>query len=176
MRTTTATTAHGADGAVHHRTRRGRTWIAAVDPTGPALGASRVGRSTTRHSVDAEGDAAMDPTRCLVEQWSARSAGKVKTRQPLEPHVGSHRFAGSLTPELIAEIDRRARTRRSSRSRRPVTSWDHPRKAPCALGKRFGKQTLLVAKAIAEADATARAASLAARPGWRLSPSTEAPR
>ena len=144
-----------------------RVWqdlIAAVDPTGPAsvhLASWPVYDETL---VDAEGDAAMDLTRRLVELGrSARSEAKVKTRQPLSRMLVPTGSLARLTPELIAEIEAELNVAAIESFASAGDLVDHSAKGNFrALGKRFGKQTPLVAKAIAEADATVLAASLTA--------------
>ncbi len=116
-----------------------------------------------RTLVDAEGNAAMQLTRRLVELGrSARAEAKVKTRQPLRRLLVTTAAYARLTPELVAEIQAELNVGAVESFGAAGDLVDYSAKANFrALGKRFGKKTPLVAQAIAAADAAELAASLA---------------
>ena len=114
--------------------------------------------------IDADLAHRMELTRRLVELGrSARAEARVKTRQPLArmlvPSYAYAQLDQSLVAEIAAELN--IASIESFSSAGDVV--DHSAKGNFrALGKRFGKQTPLVAKAIAEADAAQLAADIAA--------------
>jgi isoleucyl-tRNA synthetase len=115
-------------------------------------------------SVDERLNGAMSLTRRLVELGrSARSEARVKTRQPLRRLLVPSSSFARLDDELVAEIAAELNVERVESFASAGDLVDYSAKGNFrALGKRFGKQTPLVAKAIADADAAALAASLAA--------------
>ncbi|MDR1768763.1 MAG: isoleucine--tRNA ligase, partial [Propionibacteriaceae bacterium] len=114
--------------------------------------------------VDADLGAAMDLTRRVVELGrAARAESKVKTRQPLGRALISSAALATLDDELRAEVAAELNVERVESFASAGDLVDHTAKGNFrALGKRFGKQTPLVAQAIAEADAARLAEQLAA--------------
>jgi isoleucyl-tRNA synthetase len=143
-----------------------RVWqdLVAVDPAAPRSVHLATWPVCDESLVDDVADVAMDLTRRLVELGrSARSEAKVKTRQPLSRMLVPSGSLARLTPELIAEISAELNVAALESFSSAGDLVDHSAKGNFrALGKRFGKATPLVAKAIAEADAGSLAASLAA--------------
>ncbi|MGO4956821.1 isoleucine--tRNA ligase [Luteococcus sp. Sow4_B9] len=114
--------------------------------------------------IDEQLDKAMDMTKRLVELGrSARAEAKVKTRQPLArmlvPSYAHAQLDDSLVAEIAAELN--INSIESFSSAGDVVDYSAKGNFR-ALGKRFAKQTPLVAKAIAEADAAKLAADLTA--------------
>lgn len=114
--------------------------------------------------IDEQLDKAMDMTKRLVELGrSARAEAKVKTRQPLArmlvPSYAHAQLDDSLVAEIAAELN--INSIESFSSAGDVVDYSAKGNFR-ALGKRFGKQTPLVAKAIAAADAAKLAADLTA--------------
>jgi isoleucyl-tRNA synthetase len=101
--------------------------------------------------------------RRLVELGrAARSEAKVRTRQPLSRAlIGSHAYA-ALSDELCADIAEELNvTRLESFGAAGDDLVEYAAKGNFrALGKRFGKRTPVVAKAIADAEAAELAAAL----------------
>ena len=114
-------------------------------------------------AVDPDLNQAMALTRRIVELGrAARAEAKVKTRQPLAralvPSAAFRRLSAPLVEEIKAELN--VVELGSFASAGDLV--DHSAKGNFrALGKRFGKQTPVVANAIAAADAAALAAALA---------------
>lgn len=106
--------------------------------------------------IDAELEHAMGLTRRLVELGrSARSEAKVKTRQPLSRMLVPTASFNRLTSELVDEIEAELNIQAIESFRDAGDLVDHSAKGNFrALGRRFGKQTPLVANAIAAADAS----------------------
>ena len=115
-------------------------------------------------TIDAGLNEAMALTRRIVELGrAARAEAKVKTRQPLAralvPSAAFDRLDTPLVDEIKAELN--VVDLGSFASAGDLV--DHSAKGNFrALGKRFGKQTPVVAQAIADADAASLAAALAA--------------
>jgi isoleucyl-tRNA synthetase len=143
-----------------------RVWqdlFVTTDPEGPAsvhLATWPVADATV---IDEHLDASMKLARRLVELGrSARAEAKVKTRQPLKralvPSVAFAELDDELRAEITAELNVTAVESFASAG----DLVDYSAKGNFrALGKRFAKQTPLVANAIAAADAAWLAASLA---------------
>ncbi|SDD12504.1 isoleucine--tRNA ligase [Auraticoccus monumenti] len=106
--------------------------------------------------------ASMALTRRVVELGrSARAEAKVKIRQPLSRVLIPTASAARLTDELRAEIAAELNIVSVESFSGAGDLVDHSAKGNFrALGKRYGKQTPLVAKAVADADAGELAAAL----------------
>lgn len=117
----------------------------------------------TADGVDAELNKAMRLTRRLVELGrSARAEARVKTRQPLSRVLVSSASLNVLNDELVAEIAAELNVNAVESFASAGDLVDYSAKGNFrALGKRFGKQTPVVAQAIASEDAAALAAALA---------------
>ncbi len=144
-----------------------RVWqdlFVATDPEGPASVHLASWPVADAGLIDAELEASMALTRRLVELGrSARSEAKVKTRQPLRRALVPTRAFERLSDELLAEIAAELNIGTVESFSDAGDLVDHSAKANFrALGKRFGKQTPLVADAIARADAATLAEALAA--------------
>lgn len=114
--------------------------------------------------VDEELERHMQVTKRLVELGrAARAEAKVKTRQPLARMLVPSQAHAQLDEALVAEIaaELNIETVESFASAGDVVDYSAKGNFR-ALGKRFGKQTPLVAAAIAQADAAQLAADLAA--------------
>ena len=108
-------------------------------------------------------DSAMKLARRLVELGrAARAEAKVKTRQPLRRALISSSARTHLLDELLGEITSELNIGSVETFRAAGDVVDYAAKANFrALGKRYGKQTPLVAKAVANADAAELARQLA---------------
>ena len=143
-----------------------RVWqdlVVATDPDAPASVHLADWPLADEAAIDDRLDEAMQLTRRIVELGrSARSEAKVKTRQPLgRALIPSSAFA-LLDAELRAEVMAELNVERVESFASAGDLVDHSAKGNFrALGKRFGKQTPLVAGAIASADAAVLAADLA---------------
>lgn len=142
-----------------------RVWqdlFAPTDPEGPAsvhLASWPVADESLR-------DLALEDAMTLTERLvllgrAARSEAKMKIRQPLSralvPSAAFERLTDELTAEICAEIN----VREVGSFAGAGDLVDFSAKANFrSLGKRFGKQTPIVAKAIADADAASLAAAL----------------
>ncbi|GAA1391871.1 isoleucine--tRNA ligase [Luteococcus peritonei] len=144
-----------------------RVWqdlFVASDPQAPASVHLAYWPVADTAVIDTELARHMELTKRLVELGrSARAEARVKTRQPLArmlvPSYAHAQLDESLVAEIAAELNIAAIDSFSSAG----DVVDHSAKGNFrALGKRFGKQTPLVAKAIAEADAAQLAADLTA--------------
>jgi len=113
--------------------------------------------------IDEPLESSMALARQLVELGrAARAEAKVKIRQPLARALVSERSLAALSEELRAEILAELNVGELGTFRAAGDVVDHTAKGNFrALGKRFGQQTPLVASAIADADASRLAASLA---------------
>jgi isoleucyl-tRNA synthetase len=114
--------------------------------------------------VDDDLDTQMRLVRRLVELGrAARADGKVKTRQPLRRALIPSAAYDALSEELRAEVadELNVGTIEPFSSAGDLVDFEAKGNFR-ALGKRFAKQTPIVAAAIAAADAAALAASLAA--------------
>lgn len=105
--------------------------------------------------LDPSLDTAMDLTRTLVELGrSARAEASMKTRQPLSRALVSSAAAAQLSPDLIEQIKAELNVGAVESFSQAGDLVDYFAKANFrSLGKRFAKQTPLVAKAISQADA-----------------------
>lgn len=112
--------------------------------------------------VDSELSAAMDVTRRLVELGrSARAESKVKIRQPLSRMLVPTDALRKLTPELVDEIRAELNIQQVETFASAGDLVDFSAKGNFRnLGKRFAKQTPLVAAAIAATDAARLASEL----------------
>ncbi len=112
--------------------------------------------------IDEELDAAVALTERLVELGrSARAEAKVKVRQPLSRVLVPSRAYALLTDELRGEIASELNVQGVESFASAGDLVDYSAKGNFRnLGKRFGKQTPIVAGAIAAADAAALAESL----------------
>ena len=144
-----------------------RVWQDLFRPTVP--GAAESVHMTTwpkadQALIDADLDAAMETARRLVEVGrAARAEAKVKTRQPLARALVSSAAFAQLTPELVAEITSELNVADLASFASAGDVVEYSAKANFrALGKRYAKQTPVVAKAIVAADAAQLAAGLAA--------------
>lgn len=143
-----------------------RVWqdlVVTTDAAAPASVHLATWPAVDEAAIDDRLDEAMQLTRRIVELGrSARSEAKVKTRQPLRRALVPSAAFGLLDAELIAEIEAELNVESVESFASAGDLVDHSAKGNFrALGKRFGKQTPLVANAIAAADAAALAASLA---------------
>ena len=113
--------------------------------------------------IDTELNQAMALTRRIVELGrAARAEAKVKTRQPLARALVPSSAFGRLAPALVEEIKAELNVVELGSFASAGDLVDHSAKGNFrALGKRFGKQTPVVANAIAAADAAGLAAALA---------------
>ncbi len=144
-----------------------RVWqdlVVAVDEAAPASVHLASWPTVDEAVIDETLNRSMGLTRRIVELGrSARAEAKVKTRQPLSraliPSVAFTQLDDDLRAEIMAELN--VASIGSFASAGDLV--DHSAKGNFrALGKRFAKQTPVVAAAIAAADAAALAASLAA--------------
>lgn len=142
-----------------------RVWQDLFVTTNPS-GAASVHLSSwpvTDDASDPALDAGMKLTRRLVELGrSARAEAKVKTRQPLSRALLPSAAMATLSPDLLAEIAEELNVVRVESFATAGDLVDYSAKGNFrTLGKRFAKQTPLVANAIAASDAAALAATLA---------------
>ena len=114
-------------------------------------------------AIDAKLDEAMAVTRRIVELGrSARAEAKVKTRQPLRRALIPSGAFNLLDAELRAEVMAELNVERVESFASAGDLVDYSAKGNFRnLGKRFGKDTPLVASAIASADAATLSADLA---------------
>jgi isoleucyl-tRNA synthetase len=143
-----------------------RVWqdlVVATDPDAPASVHLASWPVVDEAAIDPRLDEAMQLTRRIVELGrSARAEAKVKTRQPLSRALIPSAAFGLLDAELRAEVMAELNVERVESFASAGDLVDHSAKGNFrALGKRFGKQTPLVAGAIASADASVLAADLA---------------
>lgn len=143
-----------------------RVWqdlIVPVAPDAPASVHLADWPAADESLIDAQLNDAMALTRRVVELGrSARAEAKVKTRQPLARALVPSAAFGRLEPALVDEIKAELNVLELGSFASAGDLVDHSAKGNFrALGKRFGKQTPVVANAIAAADAAALAASLA---------------
>ncbi|GAB3625093.1 isoleucine--tRNA ligase [Mariniluteicoccus endophyticus] len=142
-----------------------RVWqdlFAASDPQGPESVHLTTWPVADESLIDEELDAAVELTERLVELGrSARSEAKVKIRQPLSRALIPTAAYTRLTDELRAEIAAELNLVTVESFAGAGDLVDYSAKGNFRnLGKRFGKQTPVVANAIAAADAAALAESL----------------
>ncbi len=144
-----------------------RVWqdlMVTTDPAGPASVHLSAWPEADEAAIDRRLDEAMQLTRRIVELGrSARSEAKVKTRQPLRRALVPSAAFALLDEELRAEVMAELNVASVESFASAGDLVDYSAKGNFrALGKRFGKQTPLVAGAIASADAAVLAADLAA--------------
>jgi isoleucyl-tRNA synthetase len=137
--------------------------VVATDPAAPASVHLAGWPVVDEDAIDVRLDEAMRLTRRIVELGrSARSEAKVKTRQPLGRALIPSGAFGLLDAELLGEVMAELNVERVESFASAGDLVDHSAKGNFrALGKRFGKQTPLVAAAIASADASVLSADLA---------------
>jgi isoleucyl-tRNA synthetase len=144
-----------------------RVWqdlVVATDPTAPESVHLASWPVVDFSLIDAELVREMGLARRVVELGrAARSEAKVKTRQPLRRALLASTTLSQLNDEIVGEITAELNVGALESFSSAGDLVDHSAKGNFrALGKRFGKQTPLVAQAIAEADAAALAAALRA--------------
>lgn len=145
-----------------------RVWqdvVRSVDPSAPSSVHLATWPSYDEAAVDEELSAGVALARRLVELGrAARADAKVRTRQPLRRALVASSAHARLSDELRAEVAEEL----NIGTIEPLSSAgeglvDFTAKGNFrALGKRFAKQTPVVAAAIAAADAAALAATLSA--------------
>lgn len=145
-----------------------RVWqdlFVATDPSAPDSVHLARWPEVDEAAIDETLDAAMATTRRLVELGrSARAESKVKTRQPLARILVPSAAFARLDDDLVREIEAELNVGSVESFAGAGDVVDYSAKGNFrALGKRFGKQTPVVAQAIADADAAALAAELAER-------------
>ncbi|HET7723887.1 MAG TPA: isoleucine--tRNA ligase [Propionibacteriaceae bacterium] len=142
-----------------------RVWqdlVVATDPAAPASVHLAPWPVVDESLIDAELVREMGLARRVVELGrAARSEAKVKTRQPLRRALLASTTLSQLNDEIVGEITAELNVGALESFSSAGDLVDHSAKGNFrALGKRFGKQTPLVAQAIANADAAALAAAL----------------
>ncbi|MFZ0530435.1 MAG: isoleucine--tRNA ligase [Propionicimonas sp.] len=142
-----------------------RVWqdlFAATDPQAPASVHLASWPEVDEAAIDPRLDEAMLVTRRIVELGrSARAEAKVKTRQPLSRALIPSAAFGLLDAELRAEVMAELNVERVESFASAGDLVDYSAKGNFRnLGKRFGKQTPLVAAAISSADASVLSADL----------------
>ncbi len=143
-----------------------RVWqdlVVTTDPAAPASVHLASWPEADAAAIDAKLDEAMAVTRRIVELGrSARAEAKVKTRQPLSRALIPSGAFNLLDAELRAEVMAELNVERVESFASAGDLVDYSAKGNFRnLGKRFGKQTPLVASAIASADAAVLSADLA---------------
>ena len=143
-----------------------RVWrdlFATTDVEGPISVHLAAWPTVDESVIDESLNQAMALTRRLVEVGrAARSEARVKTRQPLSRALISSSSFAKLNDELIAEIEAELNIVDVDTFANAGDVVEYSAKGNFrALGKRFGKQTPVVANAIAEADAADLARQLA---------------
>ncbi len=144
-----------------------RVWqdlVVATDPGAPESVHLAQWPTVDSSLIDAELVREMGLARRVVELGrAARSEAKVKTRQPLRRALLASTTLSQLNDEIVGEIAAELNVGALESFSSAGDLVDHSAKGNFrALGKRFGKQTPLVAQAIADADAAALAAALRA--------------
>ncbi|MDO5500711.1 MAG: isoleucine--tRNA ligase, partial [Propionibacteriaceae bacterium] len=142
-----------------------RVWqdlFVATDPEGPESVHLAPWPLADEGLIDEDLDAAVALTERLVELGrSARAEAKVKVRQPLSRVLVPSRAYAALSDELRSEIAAELNVQGVESFASAGDLVDYSAKGNFRnLGKRFGKQTPVVANAIAAADAAALAESL----------------
>ncbi len=142
-----------------------RVWqdlIVTTDPQGPSSVHLASWPQVDQSAVDPKLDEAMRLTRRIVELGrSARAEAKVKTRQPLSRALIPSAAFALMDAELQAEVMAELNVERVESFASAGDLVDYSAKGNFRnLGKRFGKQTPLVASAIASADASVLSADL----------------
>ena len=143
-----------------------RVWqdlVVTTDPAAPASVHLASWPQVDDAAVDPQLDEAMRLTRRIVELGrSARAEAKVKTRQPLSRALIPSAAFALMDAELQAEVMAELNVERVESFASAGDLVDYSAKGNFRnLGKRFGKQTPLVASAIASADASVLSADLA---------------
>ena len=143
-----------------------RVWqdlFVATDASAPASVHLATWPEVDAAAINPRLDEAMGVTRRIVELGrSARAEAKVKTRQPLSRALIPSGAFGLLDAELRAEVMAELNVERVESFASAGDLVDYSAKGNFRnLGKRFGKQTPLVASAIASADASVLSADLA---------------
>lgn len=135
-----------------------------TDPTAPDSVHLADWPTADESLIDARLVHSMELARRLVELGrAARAEAKVKTRQPLSRALIGSAARAQLDDELVAEITAELNIGAIETFNAAGDVVDYSAKANFrALGKRFGKQTPVVAEAVATADAARLAADLAA--------------
>ncbi len=138
--------------------------VVATDPAAPESVHLASWPVVDQALIDDELVREMGVARRVVELGrAARSEAKVKTRQPLRRALLASTTLSQLAPEIVGEITSELNVGALESFASAGDLVDHSAKGNFrALGKRFGKQTPLVAQAIADADAAALGASLRA--------------
>jgi isoleucyl-tRNA synthetase len=144
-----------------------RVWqdlVVATDPAAPTSVHLASWPVADLSLIDTELVREMGVARRVVELGrAARSEAKVKTRQPLRRALLASTTLSQLNDEIVGEITAELNVGALESFSSAGDLVDHSAKGNFrALGKRFGKQTPLVAQAIADADAASLAASLRA--------------
>ena len=142
-----------------------RVWqdlVVTTDPAAPASVHLASWPQVDDAAVDPKLDEAMRLTRRIVELGrSARAEAKVKTRQPLSRALIPSAAFALMDAELQAEVMAELNVERVESFASAGDLVDYSAKGNFRnLGKRFGKQTPLVASAIASADASVLSADL----------------
>ncbi len=145
-----------------------RVWqdlFTGTDPDGPDSVHLASWPTADESARDADLDASMQLAQRLVELGrAARSEAKIKIRQPLRRAVIPTASHDRLGPELRAEIAAELNLTAVESFTGAGDLVEYSAKGNFrALGKRFGKQTPVVAAAIAAADAAALAESLSTK-------------
>lgn len=144
-----------------------RVWqdlVVATDPSAPKSVHLAAWPRTDDSLLDTELSREMNLARRVVELGrAARSEAKVKTRQPLRRALLASTTLSQLNNEVVAEVVAELNVGTLDSFSSAGDLVDYSAKGNFrALGKRFGKQTPLVAQAIADADAAELAAALRA--------------
>jgi isoleucyl-tRNA synthetase len=142
-----------------------RVWqdlVVATDPAAPESVHLASWPVADEPLIDPELSREMGIARRVVELGrAARSEAKVKTRQPLRRALLANSTLSQLNAEIVNEITSELNVGALESFGSAGDLVDYSAKGNFrALGKRFGKQTPLVAQAIADADAHALAVSL----------------
>jgi isoleucyl-tRNA synthetase len=142
-----------------------RVWqdlFVTTDPAGPASVHLASWPLVQTELIDERLDASMQLTRRLVELGrSARAEAKIKTRQPLSRALVPSGAFAQLDAELLDEVKEELNVWAVESFASAGDLVDYSAKGNFrSLGKRFGKQTPLVANAIAATDAAALATAL----------------
>ncbi len=142
-----------------------RVWqdlVVATDPEAPASVHLAAWPTVDESLIDTSLSQSMDVAHRLVELGrAARSEAKVRTRQPLSRALVASSTLARLDDEIVGEITAELNVGSLESFSSAGDLVDYSAKGNFrALGKRFGKQTPLVAQAIAAADAASLAAEL----------------
>ncbi len=142
-----------------------RVWqdlVVATDPAAPESVHLASWPVADESLIDPELSREMGIARRVVELGrAARSEAKVKTRQPLRRALLANSTLAQLNAEIVNEITSELNVGALESFGSAGDLVDYSAKGNFrALGKRFGKQTPVVAQAIADADPAALAAAL----------------